>query len=95
VGGDPSIRVEPLGAEHWAQVAEIYAEGMRTGNSTFEDVYEGVAECSVYVGEVARGRGVGELLLEALARSADDGGIWTLGAGGLRRTAGASSRSAA
>jgi L-amino acid N-acyltransferase YncA len=36
VGGDPSIRVEPLGPEHWAQVAEIYAEGMRTGNSTFE-----------------------------------------------------------
>jgi L-amino acid N-acyltransferase YncA len=117
VGSDVSIRVEPLRPEHWAQVAEIYAEGMRTGNSTFEtevpswerwdenhlaghrlvardgdellgwaalsrvsirDVYEGVAECSVYVSEAARGRGVGELLLEALARSADAGGIWTL-----------------
>jgi L-amino acid N-acyltransferase YncA len=32
----------------------------------------------VYVGESARGRGVGELLLEALTRSADEGGIWTL-----------------
>lgn len=32
----------------------------------------------MYVGESARGRGVGELLLEALTRSADEGGILTL-----------------
>jgi L-amino acid N-acyltransferase YncA len=117
VGSHAPIRIEPLSPEHWAQVAEIYAEGMRTGDSTFEtevpswerwdeshladhrlvardgdevlgwaalsrasirDVYAGVAECSVYVSEAARGRGVGELLLEALERSADAGGIWTL-----------------
>ena len=46
--------------------------------ASIRDVYEGVAECSVYVSEDARGRGVGELLLEALEQSADAGGIWTL-----------------
>lgn len=46
--------------------------------ASIREVYRGVAECSVYVASEARGRGVGELLLDALARSADDGGIWTL-----------------
>ena len=36
VASDASITIEPLGPEHWAQVAEIYAAGMRTGDSTFE-----------------------------------------------------------
>jgi L-amino acid N-acyltransferase YncA len=43
--------------------------------------YAGVAESSVYVAESARGRGVGRALLEAVATSAADGGIWTLHAG--------------
>lgn len=114
---DASIAVEPMRPGDWGRVAEIYAEGIRTGDSTFEtevpsyedwdrhhlddhrlvaregdeilgwaalarvsgrEAYRGVAECSVYVGEDARGRGVGELLLDALAASADAGGIWTL-----------------
>ncbi len=114
---DGGIAVEPMARDDWDAVAAIYAEGIRTGDATFEtevpswevfderhlpdhrlvardgdgvlgwaalsrasvrEVYQGVAECSVYVGEAARGRGVGELLLEALARSADGGGIWTL-----------------
>ena len=103
--------------EDWNDVAAIYAEGIRTGNATFEtevpsfevfderhlregrlvardgdevlgwatlsrasvrEVYRGVAECSVYVAEAARGRGVGEALLGALEERADSAGIWTL-----------------
>jgi len=44
-------------------------------------VYGGVAEVSVYVGEDARGRGVGRALLEALVRQSEEAGIWTLQAG--------------
>jgi L-amino acid N-acyltransferase YncA len=44
-------------------------------------VYGGVAEVSVYVGEDARGRGVGRALLEALVRQSEETGIWTLQAG--------------
>lgn len=112
-----AFTIEPLREAHWPSVAEIYAEGIRTGQATFEtsvpewdkwdadhlaehrlvavedeqvlgwaaltrvstrEVYRGVAECSVYVAESARGRGVGESLLEALAASADAGDVWTL-----------------
>jgi phosphinothricin acetyltransferase len=111
------ISIEAMRPGDWDAVAAIYAEGIRTGNATFEtevpsyevfderhlpdhrlvardgggvvgwaalsrasirEVYRGVAECSVYVAGEARGGGVGEALLEALARSADGGGIWTL-----------------
>jgi phosphinothricin acetyltransferase len=114
---DHEVPIEAMRPEDWDAVAEVYAEGIRTGSATFEtevpsrevfderhlrdhrlvardghevvgwaalsrasirEVYRGVAECSVYVAEEARGRGVGEALLEALARSADAGGIWTL-----------------
>ena len=44
-------------------------------------VYGGVAEVSVYVGEHARGQGVGRALLKALVASAEAAGIWTLQAG--------------
>ena len=40
--------------------------------------YSGVAESSVYVGQVARGRGVGHALMKAVIASADTGGIWTI-----------------
>ena len=43
--------------------------------------YGGVAEVSVYVGERARGEGVGRTLLEALIESSEVQGIWTLQAG--------------
>jgi L-amino acid N-acyltransferase YncA len=101
----------------WDRVAEIFAEGIATGDSTFEtevpswedwdrdhlpeprlvarldgrivgwgaanrtsvrDVYRGVAEVSVYVAEEARGEGVGEPLLTALAEAAHEAGLWTL-----------------
>jgi L-amino acid N-acyltransferase YncA len=44
-------------------------------------VYAGVAEESVYVGERARGRGVGRALLEGLIAASEGQGIWTLQAG--------------
>ena len=44
-------------------------------------VYAGVAEVSVYVGQAARGQGVGRQLLDALVASSEENGIWTLQAG--------------
>jgi L-amino acid N-acyltransferase YncA len=41
-------------------------------------VYSGVAEISLYVGEKARGQGIGTELLAAFVREADTAGIWTL-----------------
>jgi L-amino acid N-acyltransferase YncA len=40
--------------------------------------YAGVAEGSVYVAEHARGRGLGQSLLERLCADADAAGIWTI-----------------
>ena len=40
--------------------------------------YRGVAEHSVYVAADARGRGVGQALMERLIASAEGGGIWTI-----------------
>ncbi len=41
-------------------------------------VYRGRVECSLYVAAEARGQGVGEALLDALAAQADRAGIWTM-----------------
>ena len=43
--------------------------------------YAGVAEISAYVRERARGRGVGATLLEAVVKSTERAGIWTLETG--------------
>lgn len=43
--------------------------------------YRGVGDVSVYIGETARGTGVGRLLLEALVDRSEQAGYWTLGAG--------------
>ena len=44
-------------------------------------VYAGVVEVSIYVAASARNRGVGRALLQALIRSSEEDGIWTLQAG--------------
>jgi len=44
-------------------------------------VYAGVVEHSVYVDPTAQGRGVGRLLLQALAESTEAAGIWTIQSG--------------
>lgn len=111
------IDIRDLRQDHWPEVARIYAEGIATGNATFETdmpswevwdgvrlhhprlvgtvanevvawaavvpvssrpVYSGVAEISLYVGEKARGQGIGTDLLAAFVREADAAGIWTL-----------------
>jgi len=43
--------------------------------------YGGVGDVSVYVGEMARGVGVGRLLLEELVKRSEQAGYWTLNAG--------------
>jgi L-amino acid N-acyltransferase YncA len=43
--------------------------------------YAGVIEHSVYVDPVARGLGVGRALLDALIRSSEGAGIWTIQSG--------------
>jgi L-amino acid N-acyltransferase YncA len=44
-------------------------------------VYAGVAEVSIYVGESARGHGVGRELMARLIAESEAAGIWTLQAG--------------
>lgn len=44
-------------------------------------VYAGVGDLSVYVAAAARGRGVGQALLQALIEASEQAGIWTLQAG--------------
>lgn len=41
-------------------------------------VYAGVVEHSVYVSDLARGRGIGGALLEAFIDSAEKHGVWTI-----------------
>ncbi len=44
-------------------------------------VYAGVAEVSLYVGQAARGQGIGTALLGRLVQESERQGIWTLQAG--------------
>src|SRR5437868_974059 len=44
-------------------------------------VYAGVAEISVYVAANARGKGIGNKLLQALIKSSEENNLWTLQAG--------------
>jgi phosphinothricin acetyltransferase len=114
------IAVAAMRADHWPDVVRIYAEGIATGDATFETevpswerwdashlrehryvavcdgdvvgwaavspvsgraVYAGVVEVSVYVAEPVRGKGIGTLLLDRLACSTGEAGIWTIQAG--------------
>ena len=44
-------------------------------------VYSGVAEVSVYVATITRGKGIGEMLLNELIRQSELNEIWTLQSG--------------
>ncbi|SKB94457.1 phosphinothricin acetyltransferase [Soonwooa buanensis] len=44
-------------------------------------VYSGVAEVSVYVATIARGKGIGEMLLNELIKESELNEIWTLQSG--------------
>ncbi len=52
----------------WAAVARVSDRA----------AYRGRVECSLYIAAAARGMGVGEALMEALATQADRAGIWTM-----------------
>ena len=113
------MTIDALTEADWPAAARIYAEGIASGDATFETepptwaawdashldvcrlavrgpellgwaalipfssrhVYRGVAELSIYVGEAARGRGVGHALLGELVRQSEVHGFWTLLAG--------------
>lgn len=45
------------------------------------NVYRGVAEVSIYVGKIARGKGVGTKLLQHLITESEAAGFWTLQSG--------------
>ncbi|GLR16959.1 GNAT family N-acetyltransferase [Portibacter lacus] len=51
-------------------------------------VYGGVAEVSVYVGQDARGQGVGRRILEQLVKISEENGLWTLQSGIMRENIG-------
>ena len=40
--------------------------------------YEGVAEFSIYIAKESRGKGIGNLLIEAMIKESEANGIWTL-----------------
>ena len=44
-------------------------------------VYSGVAEVSIYVATIARGKGIGEILLNELIKESESNEIWTLQSG--------------
>ena len=74
IAGDAGDLLFPLGKLRvlgWAALSPV------SGRT----VYAGVAEVSVYVAAVARGRGVGRTLLQALVQQSEAAGIWTLQAG--------------
>lgn len=118
------VNIKPYAHDDWPAVERIYAEGIATGNATFETepksefqwlvssmpnsrlvawdwdntvagwavmwpvsdrcCYAGVAEVSIYVGEHARGQGVGKVLLNALVETSERMGYWTLQASILK-----------
>lgn len=43
--------------------------------------YQGVADMSIYIGETARGKGVGKALLTRLIEDSEQDGVWTLQSG--------------
>ncbi|WP_341805251.1 helix-turn-helix domain-containing GNAT family N-acetyltransferase [Nocardioides ochotonae] len=72
-----------LSEHRW--VAEAPVDGVRrvvgwtaVSPASSRACYAGVGESSVYVAEVARGRGVGRALLRRQVAEADAGGLWTL-----------------
>lgn len=111
------IQIQPLLPEHADAVLSIYAEGLQSGQATFNTVvpswqewdavhllhtrlvatensgvlgwvallpvssracYKGVAEFSIYIARESRGRGIGNLLIQAMIKESETHGIWTL-----------------
>lgn len=114
------VEIHQIRDSDWEAVAEIYQQGIATGNATFQQnipawkdwdashlktcrliatisdtvvgwaaltavsdrcVYAGVAEVSVYVSALHRGKKIGMKLLENLIKASEQNNIWTLQAG--------------
>lgn len=115
---DPTVTVRSMVDADADAVMAIYADGIATGQATFQDqpgewpafsagkltvprlvacdpkdgilgfavlsptstrpVYKGVCEVSVYVSGAARGRGVGNMLMQHLVTDSEAAGIWLL-----------------
>ena len=45
---------------------------------SLREAYSGVAEVSVYVAKLSRGKGAGKFLLKSLVSSSESAGVWTL-----------------
>lgn len=66
---NPRLVAELDGSIHgWAALSPVSSR----------EVYAGVAEVSVYVGELSRGLGIGRALLHALVAESERAGLWTL-----------------
>lgn len=87
--GNATVETQAPAWEHWNSVhrpdCRLVAsdEGNVVGWAALSPVsdreaYAGVAEVSVYVGEHARGNGVGRLLLNSLVSASEAAGVWTL-----------------
>lgn len=88
--GDATFETEAPEWERWdashlraCRLVALAAGGLVAGWAALSpvsarEVYAGVAEVSVYVGEGFRGRGLGRALLEGLVRESESEGIWTL-----------------
>lgn len=90
--GNATFETTPPDWAHWDQAhlpaSRLVAvmNGQIIGWATLSPVstrcvYAGVAEVSVYVSASARGKGVGQKLLERLIEEAESAGLWTLQAG--------------
>ena len=117
MGMEADCQIERMVDSDWPAVRRIYADGIATGNATFEtegpdwetwdrnhldecrlvvrsgeavvawaalspvsarQCYAGVAEHSIYVDQIARGKGIGKRLLTALVSASEALGYWTL-----------------
>ena len=88
-GGQATFEIEAPSRERWesshlpfarlvARDGGIVQGWAALSSVSSRDVYAGVAETSVYVGEIYRGNGIGRTLLQALISESEKNGIWTL-----------------
>ena len=90
--GNASFQTVAPSWEEWDKTHVLYPRLIATENEQVigwaaltavsgRCVYAGVAEVSVYVSEIARGKGVGKNLLKSLIEESEKNNFWTLQAG--------------
>lgn len=87
--GNATFEIEVPGWEEWdsshiddcrlvAEIEEEVVAWAALSRVSSRLVYRGVAEHSIYVGEQARGQGIGARLLTDLVANSEEAGFWTL-----------------